>query len=301
MAPGRDTVSRHSSLPYTARVNRSHVPETGWKSAQVNGLELAYFEDGDGPLVLLLHGFPDTPHTWDLITPALVGAGYRVVRPFGRGITPSEKPKRDDYDPEHLGGDALGLIDALGEDKAIIVGHDWGASGAWGAGHLGSERIDKLVIVAIPHPLAIGVTLGKVWGARHFFANKAPWAEGRFQRNDFAEIRKMYERWSPGFEWPESEFEAAKNAYSHPGCLDAALGYYRSLKPGWPLRQPITCDTLVLGGKTDGVATAEDFEKSRKRVEGPCTVEMLPGGHFLHREHPKAFEAALLKFLSTNP
>lgn len=275
---------------------REYEPESGWVGVRANGLRHGVLEDGEGPLVLMQHGFPDTAHTWDEVVPGLVEAGYRVVRPFGRGIAPSERPAGDDFGVRALAEDLLGLIDALGEERATVVGHDFGAAAAWGLGHMAPERIDRLVLVAIPHPAAIRASLAKLWGVRHFLTNRMPWAEWRFRRGDYAEIRRMYERWSPEFDWPEEEFEAAKNAYAAPGCLDAALGYYRCLS-GWPFRGRVSVDTLVIGGRSDGVASAEDFERSARRVEGECRVQMLPGGHFLHREHPEPFRTALLDYL----
>lgn len=276
---------------------RTHVPETGWIPVVANGLTHAVFDEGEGPLVILQHGFPDTAHTWDDVAPALVAAGFRVVRPFGRGIAPSEKPLADAFHVEDISADLVALIGALGEEKATLVGHDWGASAVWGAAHLAPERIHKLVAVAIPHPAAVRPTPVLAWRARHFVANKLPNAVRRFSANDFAEVRTLYERWSPGFEWPDSEFEAAKNAYAHPGCADAALGYYRRLGR-WPFRGRVRVNALVIGGLTDGALGSDAFEASGTRVDGPCQVKMLPGGHFLHREHPEPFIEALLEFLA---
>lgn len=277
---------------------RTYQPETGWRSVHANGVALAVFEDGpeDGPLVLLQHGYPDTPHTFDDLVEPLVARGFRVVRPWGRGIHPSARPDDGDYHTTTLARDLTELVPALGRDKAILLGHDWGAAAAWGAGHLAPERLHKLIVVAIPHPAAMRITLAKAWGVRHFLANRLPWAESRVRRDDFAELHRLYERWSPGFDWPDAELEAAKNAYTHPGSLDAALGYYRALGR-WPFRGGVDVETLIIGGLTDGVATAEDFERSRSRVNAPCEVRMLPGGHFLHREHPEAFEEAVLEGL----
>ncbi len=276
---------------------RTHIPETGWVPVVANGVTHAVFDEGDGPMVLLQHGFPDTAHTWDDVVPALVAAGFRVVRPFGRGIAPSDVPPRDAYHVRDIAADVVGIIEALGEKTAMVVGHDWGAAAVWGAGHLAPERISKLVAVGIPYPTAVRPTPRKLWGARHFLSNKMPWATARFSKNDFAEMRAMYERWSPGFDWPDSEFESAKNAYAHPGCANAALGYYRRLGL-WPFKGKVRCDVLVVGGLSDGVVTADDFERSSRFVDGSCRVEMLPGGHFLHREHPRPFIDGLLDFLS---
>src|SRR5204862_7624838 len=92
------------------------------RHVRANGLEFAYLEEGKGPLVLLLHGFPDTAHTWDDLRPKLAARGFRAVSPWTRGYAPTEVPARD-ADLETLARDALALIEALGEKKAILVGH----------------------------------------------------------------------------------------------------------------------------------------------------------------------------------
>lgn len=270
---------------------RDLTPET----ARINGLSLSYLSLGEGPLVLLQHGFPDTPYTWDAVAPRLAAAGFRVVCPFGRGIFPSARPDTDAYTAQDIASDLVGFIGALGEEQAIVVGHDWGALAAWGAAHLAPARVRKLVCVAIPHPATLRPSLGGVWKARHFVSLRLPGAAARFRRDDFAAVRTLYERWSPGHDWPEDEFEAAKQAYREPGCLEAALGYYRCLGP-WPWSGSVEVETLVIGGETDGVARPVDFERSRERAPG-CRVALLPGGHFLHREHPEAFIEALLSFV----
>src|SRR5580658_10060075 len=103
---------------------------------EANGVRFAYFEEGKGPLVLLLHGFPDTPHTWDAVRPAVAAAGYRAVTPFLRGYAPTSVPADGAYDAETLGRDVVALIDALGERRAVVVGHDWGAAAAYSAATL---------------------------------------------------------------------------------------------------------------------------------------------------------------------
>src|ERR1700723_2829079 len=116
-----------------------------------NGLRFGYLEDGSGPLVLMLHGFPDTAHSWDDLRPRIAAKGYRAVSPFMRGYHPTAIPDRD-ADQETLARDALALIDALGASEAVVIGHDWGASAAYGAAALGPEQVKKLFVLAIPHP-----------------------------------------------------------------------------------------------------------------------------------------------------
>lgn len=262
-------------------------------------LTFAALSWGEGPLVLLVHGFPDTAHTWDAVGPRIAKLGFRAVAPFTRGIAPTPVPADGDYANDTLGRDILACIVGLGAERAIVVGHDFGASAAYAAAALGPDLVEKLVTVAIPHPASIKPSLGKLWGVRHFFTHRLPGAAGRFAADDFAQVRVLYERWSPGFVWPERELAAVKDAYRRPGCLDAALGYYRALelRPSPGIRARISVPTLIVGGTTDGVATAADFEASRGRFTGPVDVQMVPGGHFLHREHPEAFLDVLLPFV----
>src|SRR6202161_4476444 len=112
-----------------------------------NGLRFAYLEEGSGPLVLLLHGFPDTAHTWDDLRPRIAAKGYRAVSPYMRGYQPTAIPARD-ADQETLARDPLALIDALGASEAVVIGHDWGASAAYGAAALGPDRVKKLFVLA---------------------------------------------------------------------------------------------------------------------------------------------------------
>lgn len=251
---------------------------------------------GDGPVVLLVHGFPDTAHTWREVGPRLAEAGFRVLAPFTRGIAPSPVPADGDYANDRIARDLTALLDALSIDKAVFVGHDFGASFCYAAAGLFPERVEKLVTVAIPHPATLRPSLSLLWGARHFVTLRLPGAPKRFAANDFAQIRVLYERWSPGFDWPDSAFRDVKAAYGSPGCTTAALAYYKALTPtpSPGLRAKIAVPALILGGKTDGVAREQDFEASRSRFTGPVDVKMLPGGHFLHLEHPEPFVEALL-------
>lgn len=282
-------------------MTRVHTPDPDVTLLPGAGVQLACLRWGEaGPLVVLVHGFPDTARTWDLVGPRLAAAGYRVVAPYTRGIAPSEIPGDGAYGSDTLGADISALIDACGESSAIVVGHDFGASAAYSCAGLFPDKVRKLVTVAIPHPASLKLTPAKAWGVRHFLTHRLPGAAARFARRDFAEIRVLFERWSPGFQWDDSELEHTKNAYSAPGSCAAALAYYGFVSPTLPpgLRARITVPTLIVGGHTDAVANAADFEASRRRFTGSLQVEMVPGGHFLHREHPEPFLDVLLPFLA---
>lgn len=265
---------------------------------EANGLRFAYLQDGAGPLVLLLHGFPDTAHTWDDLRPRIAAKGYRAVSPFMRGYHPSGIPPRD-ADQETLARDPLALIEALGARDAILVGHDWGASAAYGAAALGADRVKKLLIVGIPHPAALKPSLKKLWGARHFAAYKLPGAADRFARNDFAALPAIYRRWSPTWQPDAREFDAVRASFSNPESLRAAFGYYRKLSPipSASLRARIAVPVVAFAGLDDPIVDPSDYRGAARMFENDYVVEEVPGGHFMHREHPETFAERLLAHL----
>jgi pimeloyl-ACP methyl ester carboxylesterase len=265
---------------------------------EANGLRFAYFEEGSGPLVLLLHGFPDTAHTWDDLRPRIAAAGYRAVSPFMRGYDPSGIPDRD-ADQETLAHDPLALIEALGADDAVVVGHDFGATTGYGAAALGPDRVKKLFAIAIPHPGALKPTAKKLWGVRHFATYKLPGASKRFARNDFAALPAIYRRWSPTWEPDPAEFDPIRATFSNQASLDAAFGYYRKLSPipTTSLKTRITVPTVVFAGLDDPVAEPSDYRGAARMFTNDYIVEEMPGGHFMHREHPDTFAERLLSHL----
>jgi pimeloyl-ACP methyl ester carboxylesterase len=262
-----------------------------------NGLRFGYLEQGAGPLVLLVHGFPDTAFTWDRALPALAEAGYRAVAPFTRGYAPTEIPADGAYDTDTLGKDLIALILALGADAAIVVGHDWGASAAYAAAALAPERVRLLVTVAIPHPRALKPTPSLLWRVRHFATLRTKGAAERIRRADLALVDELWHRWSPGWkDIPPAEMEPAKAAFREPGCLEAALGYYRAISLRLPASHqlPITVPAVAFAGEHDLIAP-RTFEKARHCFTGPYEVVQMPGGHFMHREHPDHFVRELVR------
>lgn len=269
---------------------------TGYVEA--NGLTFAYIEEGSGPLVLMLHGFPDTAHTWDDLRPRIAAKGYRAVSAFMRGYHPTGVSALD-ADQETLARDPLALISALGASEAVVIGHDWGASAAYGAAALEPDRVSKLITVAIPHPATLKPSPRKLWGARHFAAYKLPGAANRFARNNFEALPAICRRWSPTWRPPPEEFDAVRECFASPGSLDAAFGYYRKL---WPLpsaslRARITVPTVVFAGLDDPVVEVSDYRRAARMFLGSYVIEEMPGGHFMHREHPGVFAERVLRHL----
>ncbi|HET9626138.1 MAG TPA: alpha/beta hydrolase [Kofleriaceae bacterium] len=266
----------------------------GARFVDANGLRFAYLEDGAGPLVLLLHGFPDTARSWDATRAALAAQSFRAVSPWLRGYAPTAISPRD-ADLETLGRDVLALITALGAPRAIVVGHDWGAAAAYAAASLDPAKIEKLVAIAIPHPASLKPTPTRLWGARHFVTFKLPGAARRFARDDFAALPAIYKRWSPTWAPGPEEFAAVRETFADPASLDAAFGYYRELRfrPQWFLRKKITVPSVAFAGLDDDLLGPADFLAAERWFAAGYTVEQMRGGHFLHREHPDDFTRKL--------
>jgi pimeloyl-ACP methyl ester carboxylesterase len=268
------------------------------RHVDANGLRFAYLEEGAGPLVLLLHGFPDTPRSWDHIRPRVAAKGYRAVSPWMRGYTPTAIPPRD-TDAETIGRDALALITAFGASSAIIVGHDWGAVAAYTAASFEPARVTKLITIAIPHPVVLKPTPAKLWAARHFVFYKLPGAARRFAANDFAALPVLYKRWSPLWSPGPDELAPVRATFSDAASLDAAFGYYRKLQftPQPFLRKKIEVPSIAFAGLEDPFVGPADYAAARRMFTADYTVEEMRGGHFMHREHPDDFATRLLAHL----
>src|SRR5262249_26325700 len=147
-----------------------------------------------------------------------------------------------------------------------------------------------LVTAAVPHPAAIFPLPHILWKVRHFFALRPRGAAKQVRRNNFAYIDRLVRRWSPKWKVPMWANDAVKAVFSEPSALEAALGYYRALRPRLPLplRRRISVPTAVFAGEDDTISS-KAFERARRRFSGHYEVVRMPGGHFLHREHPELF------------
>ena len=292
-------IPRTPTQPARATILTAPTMPPDLQYMQANGLRFAYHSRGRGPLVLLVHGFPDTPFTWDATMTALADAGFRAVAPFQRGYHPSEIPKSEQYDSDTLGADVLAWIEALGERSAIVVGHDWGASAAYAAVGLAPERVRMLVTVAIPHPASILPTPRVLWAIRHFLSLRRKNAARWIRAGNLAHIDELVQRWSPAWKVPPGETEAVKRSLSEPGSLEAALGYYRALRLGIPKshRVPVTVPAVAFAGTDDNVPVSA-YERARSRYRDRYEVVVMPGGHFMHREHPDQFTRELIRVLT---
>jgi len=275
---------------------------------QANGIAFSALACGEGPLVLCLHGFPDSARTWSGLLPALAATGYRAVAPFMRGYAPTEVPADGRYDPGSLAADVFALADALGAQRFFVVGHDWGAVAAYAAATNRSERLLGIVTAAVP-PLPRflsnmrGAQLRRSWYM--LFFQLPGIAEKRLARNDFALVERLWRDWSPDWDFTAADIAPVKQALATPAARTAALGYYRALLPTLlnPHRaRPLlgtktTTPALIMAGTRDGCIGTEMFTGSENGFTGACDTLHLDAGHFMHRELPGEFNAHVLHFL----
>ena len=283
-------------------------------TVQANGVRFATLEMGDGPLVLCLHGFPDTAHSFRHQLPALAGAGFRAVAPFMRGYAPTEIPSDGRYQSAVLALDAVALIDALGYREADIFGHDWGAIAAYGAAILAPHKVRRLVTAAVPHgPSVLNAFLTSYDQQRrswYMFFFQHPFSDAAVAHDDFRFLERLWQDWSPGWKYPAAAMEALKQTFRAPGVLHAALGYYRAtLKPANQdpalndvqsqiALSPVDVPTLVFHGASDGCMGSELLDGMEALFPRGLRKVIIPdAGHFVHHEQPEEVNHVLLEFL----
>lgn len=282
------------------------------RRVRANGLEFAYLEQGRGPTVFLVHGFPDNARSWSHQMPALSAAGYRVIAPFLRGYPPTEIPMAGYYDRATLALDLKELIVALGGgEQVFLVGQDWGAGITYNVVAAYPELIRRAVVMAVAHPGQARRTL--LSSPRHVHRSFHWWffqlsglPETAIAANDFAFIDYLWNYWSPGHE-DAAHIAEIKRMLALPGALSAALAYYRAMfdptKADPALTgineafdRPITVPTLALCGSKD--LRGEMLEMQKEFFEGPYEWTLVEGcGHFLHRERPAEVSRLVTEWL----
>ena len=273
--------------------------------AEVNGVELAYLEEGAGTPVLLLHGFPDTARTWKRALSFLANQNFRAVAVFQRGYFPSAIPADGDYSIRRLAEDALGLIDRLGAAKAVVIGHDWGALAAYAAAALAPAKIGAIVTLAIP-PFLVFEDSDEERSVRphNVYLGRGNESAAAFQKDDFAEVDHLYALWSPHWQGAREHAKGVKEAFRPEGRSRAAVDYYRvplSENDAKAFSVKLSTPALVVYGGDEPEVRKSMFRKTASAFSGPLTCrEYSSVGHWPHLEAPSLFEQDVADFLRVN-
>ena len=268
-----------------------------------------YVTQGEGPLIVLLHGFPEFWYSWRYQIPFLAGHGYWVVAPDLRGYNNTDRPRKG-YDIPTLLRDIEGLIKGLGQQKAVIVGHDWGGALAWSFAINYPSMTERLIVMNAPHPAAMMREMRTIKQLRkswYIFAFQLPWLpEYLLGRNHAYEIGRMLR--GAAFQktaFPVEEMAKYQEAMSRPGAIKAALSYYRQLFRHPPVSfnrsdTRISAPTLLIWGEQD-IALGIELTTGLERWVNDIEIKRIPdSGHWVQQEQPDKVNQYMLEFLRTS-
>ena len=268
---------------------------------------------GEGPVVICLHGFPDNAGSFRHQLPALAEAGFRAISVTLRGYECASIPENGDYSVEAIASDIYAVIDQLDQGPVHLVGHDWGAAIAYNAAAAAPHHFKSLTTMAVPHAgrfardglrIPRQLKLSRYMG---FF--NLPWvSDWVVRRRDYAFIRNLWRKWSPGWSPAPDVIESVIDTLSQPGVLSATLGYYRAALSLSALsasaddaHYPVPVPTLALTGERDGCIASDVFERltvASDYPEGMRFHRIAEAGHFLHQEQPQAVNSLLIDWLT---
>lgn len=274
--------------------------------ADLGSVRLHYVEMGEGPLVVLLHGFPEFWYSWRHQIPALAAAGFRVVAPDMRGYGLSSRPRGPKaYRLDRLVDDVAALIAFLGCSKAAIVGHDWGGFVAWSVPAFRPEVVDRLAVLNAPH---FGVMLRKLLGTSqllrswYIFFFLLPWLpEALLSGFGWAAIGRIFKTTVNPAAFSPEDIARYKAEIARPGALSAALAYYRALPwlllPGFMLTLNVAVPTLLIWGDEDPILGTALTKGLEAWVPDLRVEHVARAGHWVQNDAPVEVNRLLLDFL----
>ena len=280
--------------------------------ARVGHLDIHYVEAGDGPLVVLLHGFPEFWYSWRHQIPALVAAGFRVIAPDLRGYNESSKPPSvESYRIAEVVRDVAGLIAQSGDVPCAVVGHDWGGVVAWYLPMIHPEQVSKLIMLNSPHPVPLSrelrrSTRQKLAMTYQLYMQPPKVPEFFMRRFRFAILRRALRRLAkrPGA-FTDADLDRYVDAWRQRGALTAMTNYYRALRTSrGELRQlvrRIDIPTLLIWGLQDPVFLRETTENFGDWVTNLRVERLAEAGHFVQSDEPERVNALMVEFLRSTP
>ncbi len=275
---------------------------------EANGIRFHYAEQGAGPLIILLHGFPEFWYSWRSQLPALAAAGYRAVALDMRGYGLTDKP-RSGYEIEHLVDDVVAVIQALGESRAHLVGHDWGGIVAWQTAWRRPNAVRSLVVMNAPHPSAFVQfarrNLGQVLQSSYMlFFQVLRLAEWALTRRHAAAVASALRRAaSHAGAFSGADVAAYRAAFLRPGVASCSLAYYRAAFRQRFAALPsglIDVPTLVLWGVDDPVLKAGMNDRLTSWVKDITIEHIADCGHWTQQEQPDLVNRSLVRWLAAH-
>lgn len=256
----------------------------------------------DGPLVLLLHGFPESKAEWTHVLPMLAEGGLRAVAFDQRGYSPGARPADvAAYHHSELAQDVLAVADALGAERMHLVGHDWGALVAWSVGGRHPERVASLSIVSVPHPRPFADARAgdpdqqeRSAYIEFFLTPDAP--EAAFLADDAQMLRRALDEVDPQIA------EEHVRVHSSPGALTATLNWYRAWDPSLDDTPRIQVPTLFVWSDDDVALGRTAAEATGDHVDGPYRFEVFEGlSHWIPEVAPQRLATLVLEQVRTHP
>jgi pimeloyl-ACP methyl ester carboxylesterase len=250
----------------------------------------------DGPVIVLLHGYPENRSSWRAVTPQLTAAGYRVLAPDQRGYSPRARPmRRRDYRIGELVEDIVGLVDASGADKVHLVGHDWGGAVAWAFSMLHPERLHTVTSLTTPHPRAFVASMVRSnqllhsWYMLFYQLPRVP--EMAFTRME-KQTRQALARSGLSDEAADRYVTPLKE----PGAARAAINWYRGLAMSKPIPGTVTVPSLYVYATKDMFLGRKAADLTGKYVDAPYTYEVIEGAtHWLPEQNADTVAQLLIE------
>jgi pimeloyl-ACP methyl ester carboxylesterase len=273
-----------------------------------NGITLHVVKDGpeSGPPVILLHGFPEFWYGWHRQIPVLAAHGFRVWAPDQRGYNESDKPEGvEAYFIDLLAKDIIGLMDAGGHEKVYLIGHDWGAAVGWWIAMKYPERLHKLIVLNVPHPIvmdrALRTSLRQLLKSWYIFFFQLPYIpELGLKRGGGQRLADGFRKLGRRGTFTDEHLARYREAWAQPGAITNMLNWYRAAfraRADVPREARIRVPTLLIWGARDSALGSEMAQPSIDMCDDGKLVFIEEGGHFVQHDAPDRVNQLILDFL----